>query len=487
MGKVTGFMEYKREVPKGRDVLVRIKDWNEVYESVPESTLVEQGARCMDCGIPFCHTGCPINNIIPDWNDLVYRGRWKEALRELHSTNNFPEFTGRVCPAPCESACVLGINDDPVTIKSIEKSIVDKGWEEGWIVPNLPARRTGKTVVVIGSGPAGMAASQQLNRAGHKITLFEKNEVPGGLMALGIPDFKMEKHLISRRVSQMETEGVEVRCGVHVGVDVQAQALVDKYDAVLIATGSEQPRDLPIPGRELNGVYFAMEFLPQQNRRVGERPVDPKLDITAEGKHVIIIGGGDTGADCLGTSRRHGAESIKQFELMPKPPETRDEPGAQPWPLWPFTFKMESSHVEGDAREYAISTKEFVGDENGNLKALRGVHLEWPAVDPATGRRGNPQEIAGSEFEIPADLVLLAMGFVHPVQEGFLNQLGVEYDGRGNVQAGFGEFRTSVDNVFAAGDVRRGQSLVVWAIAEGRKAARAVDEHLMGSSDLPAE
>lgn len=487
MGKVTGFMEYKREAPTGRDVLVRIKDWKEVYEPTAESVLTEQGARCMDCGIPFCHTGCPINNIIPDWNDLVYQGRWKDALRELHSTNNFPEFTGRICPAPCESACVLGINDDPVTIKSIEKSIVDKGWAEGWIVPNPPATRTGKKVAVIGSGPAGLAAAQQLNRAGHTVTLFEKNEVPGGLLALGIPNFKMEKHHITRRVEQMEAEGVDVRCGVHIGVDVLAKELTDQHDAVLIATGAEQPRDLPVPGRDLKGVHFAMEFLPQQNRRLGGRPVDPKFDITAAGKHVVIIGGGDTGADCLGTSRRQGAESIKQFELMPQPPETRDEPGAQPWPLWPFTFTMESSHVEGDAREYAVSTKKFISDGNGNIKALRGMKLEWKDFDPATGRRPGFEEIPESEFEIPADLVLLAMGFVHPVQQGFLNQLGVDYDPRGNVQAGFGEFRTSVDKVFAAGDARRGQSLVVWAIAEGRKAARAVDEYLMGHSDLPAE
>jgi glutamate synthase (NADPH/NADH) small chain len=373
-----------------------------------------------------------------------------------------------------------------VTIKSIEKAIADRGWEEGWIVPIPPAVRTGKKVAVIGSGPAGMAASQQLNRAGHTVTLFEKNEVAGGLLALGIPDFKMEKHLITRRVEQMEAEGIEFRCGVHVGVDVGAKELMIEYDAVLIATGVEKPRDLPIPGRELDGIHFAMDFLPQQNRRVGGRSVDPKFDLSAKGRHVVIIGGGDTGADCLGTSRRQGAASIKQFELMPRPPESRDEPGAQPWPLWPFTLKVESSHVEGDPREYAVSTKEFIGDGDGKVKALRGVRLAWDDVDPNTGRRPGMKEVPGSEFEIPADLVLLAMGFVHPVQEGFLNQLGVAYDGRGNVQAAFGTFRTSVDKVFAAGDVRRGQSLVVWAIAEGRKAARAVDEYLMGHSDLPA-
>ena len=479
-------MEYQRQAPAGRDVLVRIKDWNEVYEPMAEADLKIQGARCMDCGIPFCHTGCPLNNIIPDWNDLVYRGRWKEALRELHSTNNFPEFTGRICPAPCEAACVLGINDDPVSIKAIEKSIVDRGWEEGWIAAEPPLTRTGKKVAVVGSGPAGLAAAQQLNRAGHTVTVFEKNEVPGGLLALGIPDFKMEKHLVERRVRQMEAEGVEFRCRVSVGRDVAARELMDHFDAVVIAIGSEQPRDLDIPGRQLEGVYFAMQFLPQQNRRVGGRALDEGLDISAAGKHVIIIGGGDTGADCLGTSRRHGAKSIRQFELLPKPPESRDEPGARPWPEWPFTFKVESSHQEGDVRDYAINTNELLGDEHGRVKALRGERLQWPDPDPVTGRRSfRFQPVPGSQFEIPADLVLLAMGFVHPVKEGFLNDLGVAFDSRGNVQAEYGEQRTSVENVFVAGDARRGQSLVVWAIAEGRKAARAVDLHLMGHSDLP--
>ena len=485
MGKVTGFMEYKREAPKGRPVAERIKDWKEVYEKPAESELRTQGARCMDCGIPFCHTGCPLTNIIPDWNDLVYRDRWKDALRELHSTNNFPEFTGRICPAPCEAACVLGINDDAVAIKSIEKAIADRGWEQNWIVPEPPHARSGRKVAVIGSGPAGLAAAQQLNRAGHLVTVFEKNEVPGGLLALGIPDFKMEKHLVARRVDQMEKEGVVFKTGVHVGVNLEASKLLNDFDAVLIATGSEKPRDLPIPGRDLKGIYFAMQFLPQQNRRVGSRPVDPGFDITASGQHVIIIGGGDTGADCLGTSRRQGAKEIRQFELLPKPPLTREEPGAQPWPLWPFTFKAESSHEEGDVRDWAVATKEFIGDEDGHVRKLRGVRLEWKPVDPNTGRRAGFEEIPGSEFEIPADLVLLAMGFVHPVHEGLLNELGVEKDERGNVKADYQNFKTSLDKVFVAGDARRGQSLVVWALAEGRKAARSIDLYLMGKTNLP--
>jgi len=484
MGKVTGFMEYERQVPQGRDVLVRIKDFNEVYVPMAEADLKVQGARCMDCGIPFCHTGCPLNNIIPDFNDLVYRGRWKDALRELHSTNNFPEFTGRICPAPCEAACVLGINEDPVSIKGIEKSIVDRGWQEGWILPEPPMTRTGKKVAVIGAGPAGLAASQQLNRAGHSVTLFEKNEVPGGLLALGIPDFKMEKHHIERRVRQMEAEGVEFRCGVHVGVDITGEELLRDFDAIVISTGAENPRDLKIPGRELNGVYYAMQFLPQQNRRLGGRPVQPEFDITAKDKHVIIIGG--TGADCLGTSRRQGAKSIRQFELLPKPPMTRDEAGAFPWPMWPFTFKAESSHQEGDVREWAVNTKEFVGDSDGNVKALHGVQLDWPDVDPETNRRPFKfEDKPGSKFEVPADLVLLAMGFLGPVHNGLVDGLELEKDPRGNIKATFSEFQTSNEKVFAAGDARRGQSLVVWAITEGRKAARAVDEFLMGSSTLP--
>lgn len=487
MGKVTGFMEYIREGLKARPVEERVRDYREVYIPANERVLKTQGARCMDCGIPFCHTGCPLNNIIPDWNDLVYQGRWQDALRQLHSTNNFPEFTGRICPAPCEAACVLGINDDPVTIKSIEKAIADRGWEEGWIEPEPPQIRTGRKVAVIGSGPAGLAAAQQLNRAGHTVTVFEKNEIPGGLLVLGIPDFKMEKHLVERRVKQMEEEGVNFRTGVHIGVDIEGKKLLADFDAIVIATGAEAPRDLPIPGRDLEGIYFAMQFLPQQNRRVDGRPVDPVFDLSAKDKHVVIIGGGDTGADCLGTSRRQGAKSIRQFELLPKPPLYRDEPGAQPWPLWPFTFKTESSHEEGDVRDWAVSTKEFIGDAEGHVRALKGVRLEWPDPDPETGKRPFKfEEAAGSEFEVPADLVLLAMGFLHPVQEGLLEQLGVEKDGRGNVKAEYGVHATSIQGVFAAGDARRGQSLVVWALAEGRKAARAADLYLMGESKLPA-
>ena len=487
MGKVTGFMEFEREATPYRQVDERVHDWKEVMHRLEEPQLKTQGARCMDCGIPFCHSGCPINNIIPDWNDLVYRGRWKEALQVLHSTNNFPEFTGRICPAPCEAACVLGINDDPVSIKSIEKAIADRGWQEGWVKPELPPSRTGKRVAVVGSGPAGLAAAQQLNRAGHTVTVYEKNEVPGGLLVLGIPDFKMEKELVARRVRQMEAEGIDFRCGIHVGVGIEAEKLLAEHDAILLCIGSEQPRDLPIPGRDLNGIHFAMNFLPQQNRRVAGRPVDSEFDLSAAGKNVVIIGGGDTGADCLGTSRRQGAINIHQFELLPKPPDGRDEPGAMPWPDWPFTFKVESSHEEGDVRDYAINTQEFVGDANGNVRALRAVRLQWPEPDPITGRRPFKfEDVPGSEFEVPADLVLLAMGFLHPVHDGVVSQLGVAKDQRGNVQADFGGFQTSVPKVFAAGDVRRGQSLVVWAIAEGRKAARAVDIHLTGSSMLPA-
>ncbi|MBI4459683.1 MAG: glutamate synthase subunit beta, partial [Acidobacteria bacterium] len=446
---------------------------------MPAEELRTQGARCMDCGMPCCHTGCPLNNIIPDWNDLVYRDRWKDALQVLHSTNNFPEFTGRVCPAPCEAACVLGINNDPVTIKQIEKAIADRGFAEGWTQPQPPAVRTGKKVAVIGSGPAGMAAAQQLARAGHAVTLFEKSDRVGGLLRYGIPDFKMEKHLIDRRVEQMEQEGVTFRTSVNVGFDVDGSQLLREHDAILIAIGSTVPRDLPVPGRELKGIHFAMEFLPLQNRRVAGLPLDPNTSITATGKNVVIIGGGDTGADCLGTSIRQGAEEIHMIELLPMPPSSRT--AETPWPNWPMTLRVESSHEEGGQRQWSISTKKFTG-ENGRVKTLHAVRLDWSAAD-GNGRR-TMQEIPGSEFEIEADLVLLALGFLHPRHDGLVEQLGLKLDPRGNIAVNE-NFMGSVPGVFAAGDARRGQSLVVWALAEGRKAARAVDLYLMGRTCLP--
>jgi len=431
----------------------------------------------MDCGIPFCQTGCPVNNIIPDWNDLVYRGLWREALDVLHSTNNFPEFTGRVCPAPCEASCVLNINADAVTIKNIEHSIIDRGWEEGWVVPQRALRRTGKRVAVIGSGPSGLACSQQLARAGHDVVLFEKNDRIGGLLRYGIPDFKMEKVHIDRRIEQMRAEGVEFRTGQHVGVNVDARALMSEFDAVVLTGGSEHPRDLPVPGRELSGVHFAMEFLPQQNKKVAGDTVTGQ--ITATGKHVVVIGGGDTGSDCVGTSIRQGAASVTQFELMPQPPEQENKPLT--WPNWPMKLRTSSSQEEGCARDWSVATKSLSGSD-GHVKTLHGIRLEWRKGE---GGRMDMHEVPGSEFDVPADLVLLAMGYVHPVHEGMLKQLGVETDPRGNVRADTDRYRTNVSKVFSAGDMRRGQSLVVWAIREGRQAARAVDEFLMGASDLP--
>ena len=486
MGKPTGFLEHQRLSEAYASVDERLKSYKEFVLRLDDAQAAVQGARCMDCGIPFCNNGCPVNNIIPDWNDLVYRGNWREAIEVLHSTNNFPEFTGRICPAPCEAACTLNINSDPVGIKSIEHAIIDKAWEEGWVKPQPAAVRTGKKVAVVGSGPAGLAAAQQLARAGHDVTVFEKNDRVGGLLRYGIPDFKMEKGLIDRRAEQMKAEGVVFRTGVLVGTKempagivndakevISADDLKKEFDAVVLAGGSEVPRDLPVPGRDLAGVHFALEFLIPQNKEVaGDRP-NP---ISAKGKHVVVIGGGDTGSDCVGTSNRHGAASVTQFELMPMPPEQENKPLT--WPYWPTKLRTSSSHEEGCERDFAVATKEFIGD-NGKVTALKAVRLEW--------KDGKMSEVPGSEFEIKADLVLFAMGFTNPVG-GVLDAFGVAKDARGNAKAttdGAGCYATSVDKVFAAGDVRRGQSLVVWAIREGRQCARAVDEFLMGESVLP--
>ncbi|MGC2210289.1 MAG: glutamate synthase subunit beta [Candidatus Korobacteraceae bacterium] len=466
MGKPTGFLEYERTLPQRRPPEERIKDWFEIYQEFPRTAVQEQGARCMECGVPFCHTGCPVNNHIPDWNDLVYRGRWEEAVRRLHSTNNFPEFTGRICPAPCEAACVLGINQPPVTIRQIEKTIVERGFEEGWIHPEPAFAQSGKKVAVIGSGPAGMAAAQQLCRAGHDVTLFEKADRIGGLLRYGIPNFKLEKHLIDRRLAQMEAEGVKFVTGAHVGVNVDAEKLHREFDAVVLSGGSEAPRDLKAPGRELKGIHFAMEFLPQQTKRVLGDTIPAEQSILATGKNVVIIGGGDTGADCLGTCLRQGAKSVRQFEIMPKPPETRSE--TTPWPLWPLQLRTESSHEEGGTREWSLNTVCFEGDGKGNVARLQVVSVgPPPKFEP----------VPGSEKAIEAELVLLAMGFTGPVRSGMLEQFGVALDARGNV-ATDDRNATSVDGIFAAGDMRRGQSLVVWAISEGRKTAASVDEYL---------
>ncbi len=482
MGKPTGFMEIARQEGSYAPVEQRLKHYKEFTLPLADAELSKQGARCMDCGIPFCHQGCPVNNIIPDWNDLVYRGDWQRASDVLHSTNNFPEFTGRVCPAPCEASCTLNIDDVPVTIKSIECAIVDKAWENGWLKPQPAAHKTGKSVAVVGSGPAGMACAQQLARAGHSVTLFEKADRIGGLLRYGIPDFKMEKHIIDRRLEQLAAEGVTFKTGVHVGVDISAQQLLNDFDAVALTGGSEQPRDLPIPGRELNGVHFAMEFLPQQNKRVAGDTIPDTQSIMATGKHVVVIGGGDTGSDCIGTSNRHGAAHITQLEIMPRPPEKEDK--ALTWPEWPNKLRTSSSHQEGCERMWSITTKEILGD-NGQAKAIKCAKVEWSKDANGAWKMS---EVAGSEFELKADLILLAMGFVHPVQDGLLKDLGVAFDGRGNVQGateGAVAYKTTVDKVFAAGDMRRGQSLIVWAIREGRQCARAVDEYLMGSSVLP--
>ncbi len=466
MGKATGFLEYPRETAERRPVAQRINDWFEIYLPFPAESAQKQGARCMDCGVPFCHTGCPLNNLIPDWNDLVYRGHWHEAVRQLHATNNFPEFTGRICPAPCEASCVLGINAPPVTIKQIERLIVDRGFEEGFIKPEPAPARTGKRVAVVGSGPAGLAAAQQLARAGHDVTVFEKSDRIGGLLRYGIPNFKMEKHLIDRRLEQMRAEGVKFETNAHVGGNVPVEDLRKGFDAILLAGGAEQPRDLKAPGRELQGIHFAMDFLPQQNRRNEGDVVPEEGAILATGKRVVIIGGGDTGADCLGTSHRQGALSVTQFELLPKPPDERSP--STPWPLWPMQLRTETSHEEGGLRDWSVSTVGFSGDEQGRVKQLRAMRVgPPPSFEPQPG----------SEFALDAELVLLAMGFLGPVKNGMLDKLGVTLDQRGNV-ATDENYMTSAPGVFAAGDMRRGQSLVVWAIAEGRKAARGVDQYL---------
>ncbi|WP_226699581.1 glutamate synthase subunit beta [Qipengyuania gaetbuli] len=477
MGKETGFLEYEREDRTYLPPEERLKNYKEFVVPHDREALRKQAARCMNCGIPYCHNGCPVNNIIPDWNHLVYEDDWKNALEVLHSTNNFPEFTGRICPAPCEAACTLNIVDSPVTIKSIECAIVDRGWQEGWIKPQVPERQTGKAVAVIGSGPAGLAAAQQLARAGHAVTVFEKSDRIGGLLRYGIPDFKMEKHLINRRAVQMEAEGVQFRTSSEVGVEVSFEALKENFDAVVLAGGAEEARQLDIPGAELPGVRLAMEFLTQQNKRnAGDDEVRaaPRGSLTATGKHVIVIGGGDTGSDCVGTSNRQGAASVTQLEIMPKPPEKEDK--ALTWPDWPLKLRTSSSHEEGVDRDWAVLTKRVV-EENGDVAGLECVRVEW--------KDGRMQEVEGSSFTLRADLILLAMGFTGPKRRGLLDRAGVELDARGNVKADTNRYATSEPHVFACGDMRRGQSLVVWAIREGRQAARAVDEALMGKSELP--
>lgn len=477
MGKPTGFLEIVRHEHGYAPVAERITHFRDFVAPLPESGVREQAARCMDCGIPYCHRGCPVHNIIPDWNDLVYRGNWRQALEVLHSTNNFPEFTGRICPAPCEASCTLNFNSQPVTIKDIECAIIDKGWAEGWVQPQIAAHRTGKRVAVIGSGPAGLACAQQLARAGHTVVVFEKNPRIGGLLRYGIPDFKLETWLIDRRLAQLQAEGVEFRPNSHVGADIPARNLLTEFDAIALTGGAEHPRDLKVPGRELGGIHFAMDFLTQQNRRVAGQKI-LEADILATDKDVIVIGGGDTGSDCVGTSIRQGARSVTQLEIMPKPPAHENK--LLTWPDWPLKLRTSSSHEEGCERDWSVATKQFLG-QDGQVTDLQLVRLEWR---DDKGRQVMT-EIPGSEFNLKAGLVLLAMGFVHPVQEGMLRDLGVGLDERGNVAASTADYQTSVNKVFAAGDMRRGQSLVVWAIREGRQCARAVDEYLMGNSELP--
>ena len=482
MGKPTGFLEFERHDRPYEKAEARVKHWQEFVKPLPEPELNKQAGRCMDCGIPFCHQGCPVNNLIPDWNNLVYREQWQAASTALHSTNNFPEFTGRICPAPCEASCTLNIEDNPVTIKTIECAIVDRAWDEGWLKPLVPAHRTGKRVAVVGSGPAGMACAQQLARVGHSVTLFEKADRIGGLLRYGIPDFKMEKHLIDRRVAQMAAEGVEFRARVHVGVDVTVEELLRDYDAIAMTGGTEWARNLEIPGRELDGIHYAMDFLPQQNKRNAgdkENVAAPGGTISARGKHVVVIGGGDTGSDCIGTSTRQGAASIVQLEILPQPPEHENK--GLTWPDWPLKLRTSSSQEEGVERDWSVVTNRAIGDD-GKVKALECVRVEW--ARDANGRM-QMKEMADSKFELKADLVLLAMGFLGPVRPGMVEQSGVALDPRGNIKANTLDYRTSADKIFAAGDMRRGQSLVVWAIREGRQCARAVDEYLMGRSTLP--
>lgn len=484
MGKPTGFLEHTRKLPKYAPVEDRLQNYKEFVKEPSDELKNEQAARCMDCGVPFCHNGCPLGNIIPEFNDAVYRSNWEEAYEILSSTNNFPEFTGRICPAPCESACVLGINQPPVAIEFIEKSIAEEAFNRGLVKPKTPSSRTGKTVAVVGSGPAGMACAEQLNSAGHEVTVFERAEEIGGLLRFGIPDFKLSKEIVQRRVEVMKQAGISFKTGVDVGVDITAEELKSQFDAISLCVGSTVPRDIPIDGRELNGVHFAMDFLSQNNTRVsGKRDLKNHLgkdieEVLATDKHVVVIGGGDTGSDCVGTSNRHGAKSVTQIELLAKPPKDRSE--QTPWPMWPMQLRTSSSHEEGADRKWALFTKEFVGDENGNLKGIKVAEMGWDEPEP--GKKPHWIEQPGTEFEIPCELALLAIGFLNPQQEGLLNQLGIEYTDRGNVDAN--KYQTNQENVFVAGDARRGQSLVVWAIAEGRECAYHLDKYLMGSSVL---
>lgn len=478
MGKITGFMEYDRETPERRPVSERICDWKELYKEFPEDKLKVQAARCMDCGVPFCHSGCPLGNLVPFWNDMIYKGRWKDALDLLLSTASFPEFTGRVCPALCEASCVLNIDNNPVTVRQIEIEIVERGFREGWIKPEPPKKRTGKKVAVVGSGPAGLAAAQLLNKAGHTVTLFEKSDKMGGILRYGIPDFKIEKHIVQRRVDLMEAEGIIMRPGVNVGMDYKATDMLKEFDAVCLAGGSMKPRDLPVPGRELKGVHFAMEYLIQQNKKDAGIRFSGSEDITAKGKKVVIIGGGDTGADCVGTAIRQGAAAVYQWELLPKPPVDREEDN--PWPQWPRILRSSSSHEEGGVRDYCIQSKSFSGS-GGKVEKINAIRIEWTKDEKGAMQM---KEVSGSEFVQDADLVLLAMGFVSPVHEGLLDDLGVKYDARGNVAVN-ADMQSSVDKVFAAGDMSRGQSLVVWAIRDGRAAAKGIDKFLMGETDIP--